>query len=252
VAASSELDPGLQLSDATIVADVGMIFNVNKRAMKSAPDRMVLGGGLANPRVIYYWDHKPGARSSIHDKSMTDAGQMLASYLASYFDDRTSVHIGVRRERTQDIESAAAQRGLRYLAIRFPTSVTADDLFEILATELMFPNTPINTQGGLDWLGDLSWLTAERGYVLVLDGLDDLKRADYPSFRALIDMLPFATDQHRSAGHAFHVFLIGPEDQLVAAERFDLDDANGVLEEDDNEINPSEPVRIIDHRHLDA
>jgi hypothetical protein len=101
--------------------------------------------------------------------------------------------------------------------------------------------------GLLDWLGSLEWIEDDVGHVLVFDGLNQLLSSCFGAFRGLADLLPFSADRQRSAGRSFHVFLVGTEPDVVNKALFDIEDANSALEEDNSSVNPSAPVKVVNH-----
>lgn len=133
--------------------------------------------------------------------SDVEPGALLAdaSQAGSYFIDA--------RDRAALVEAATAL-GFVVLAINLENADDKSTLLEAMADGLLFPAWFGGNWDALaDCLGDLSWLDARRGMLLLLDHSGDLRDAAPDDFATLLDILDDAAKQHAAANVPFWALL---------------------------------------------
>ncbi|MBJ7575399.1 barstar family protein [Luteimonas sp. MC1828] len=134
---------------------------------------------------------------------MTDVelGALLAdaSQAGSYFVDA--------RDRAALVEAATAL-DFAVVAINLENAEDKPALLEAMADGLLFPEWFGGNWDALaDCLGDLSWLPARHGMLLLLDHSGDLRDGAPDDFATLLDILDEAAKQHAAAGVPFWALL---------------------------------------------
>ncbi len=127
---------------------------------------------------------------------MTDVelGALLAdaSQAGSYFVDP--------RDRAALVE-AATMLDFAVVAINLDNARDKPSLLDAMAEGLLFPDWFGGNWDALaDCLGDLSWLPATHGLLLLLDHCGDLRDRAPEDFATLLDILDEAARQHAAAG----------------------------------------------------
>jgi RNAse (barnase) inhibitor barstar len=118
-----------------------------------------------------------------------------ASQAGSYFVDA--------RDRASLVETATSL-GFMVVTIDLENAEDTPALLEAVADGLLFPDWFGGNWDALaDCLGDLSWLGAERGLLLLLDHCADLRDGSPDTFATLLDILDEAAQQHAATGVPF-------------------------------------------------
>ncbi|MBB1473213.1 MULTISPECIES: barstar family protein [unclassified Luteimonas] len=134
---------------------------------------------------------------------MTDVelGALLADVgqAGSYFVDA--------RDRAALVEAATTLE-FAVVTIDLENAEDKPSLLEAMADGLLFPEWFGGNWDALaDCLGDLSWLDARHGLLLLLDHSGDLRENAPDDFATLLDILDEAARQHAAAGVAFWALL---------------------------------------------
>ena len=104
----------------------------------------------------------------------------------------------VSRTERGDYEAAATALGFEVAAVDFQGCTGKDDALARFARALRFPDWFGDNWDALqDCLSDLSWLPAE-GYLLLLDGTDEWRKADPHGFGITLDILEQASHAWRA------------------------------------------------------
>jgi RNAse (barnase) inhibitor barstar len=120
--------------------------------------------------------------------------------------------VGVAPEDAEQVLEAAAAAGLCSVRIDLAGCDGKADLLARIADALEFPWWfGQNWDALADCLGDLEWLPAE-GYVLLLDGADDLRRAAAHDYATVAEVFADASRGWREHGTPFWVFISGAEE----------------------------------------
>jgi RNAse (barnase) inhibitor barstar len=120
--------------------------------------------------------------------------------------------VGVAPEDAEQVLEAAAAAGLCSVRIDLAGCDGKADLLARIADALEFPWWfGQNWDALADCLGDLEWLPAE-GYVLLLDGADDLRRAAAHDYATVTEVFADAARCWREHGTPFWVFICVAEE----------------------------------------
>ncbi|MCC5085535.1 barstar family protein [Xanthomonas campestris] len=118
---------------------------------------------------------------------------------------------GVYQAQTQDLDTMAAlarDAGLRILRVDLAACADKRTLLMRLAIQLDFPpGFGRNWDALSDALRDLSWLSAPRGYALLLDGADALATHAPADRDSLLDILDEAANAWAARGRSFAAFV---------------------------------------------
>lgn len=110
--------------------------------------------------------------------------------------------------------AAARKGGLAAVSIDLAAARDKTTLLAAVARALQFPEWFGGNWDALDdCLGDLSWLPA-RGYLVLLEHGDGLRRADPASYSAALAIFAEASRAWREQGTAFWVFADAPAADL--------------------------------------
>ena len=107
-------------------------------------------------------------------------------------------------------ESAAAKEHLHLLKASIPPHAGKDKTLAKLGADLGFPTWyGANFDALFDCLTDPDWLP-EKGQVILIQGMAELRNTAPETFATLIDVLKAAAEARKDAGHSFWVLLDNP------------------------------------------
>lgn len=119
-----------------------------------------------------------------------------------------AIHLGCTPEIIDTLQAGAVADGAMTIRVDVGDVTDMESLLRVLGQEFQFPDDTW-IDGAIDYLSDLSWLGSQKGYLVIVEGLDRLLRDAKEAFDQLIRMLPWVIDRCRTAGIPYHVALAG-------------------------------------------
>jgi len=108
----------------------------------------------------------------------------------------------------EEVERAAKEAGLAVFRIEIKKVQDKADFLNRIAQALSFPDWfGMNWDALNDCLGDLDWLPAKTGYVLIFENSDDFRLSLPHEFKVTTAILQTAAEYWKSKGRPFWAFI---------------------------------------------
>lgn len=159
-------------------------------------------------------------------------------------DALTQIHVAVAPSEASLFASSVRERGFSAIPVDLTGVNDRSELCKRLGEAFLFPYTTTSMDAVIDLLSDLEWLGHPAGYVVSIDGCDDVGS---DVLRDTVGMLPAIVDRWRTQHHGFVILLLGSSHRDLALTELNIANEELRARAELAWVQDTGPVEVIDH-----